>query len=492
MKKYSILLTVLLSLLAVSAHAAQLRVYVADMNAIGAPNRDEMKATLQSLLSSRLTSDRLLAVGSAAEADAIITGTYISIGKVFSIDAMVKGSGGNTITRAFVQGDNPDELIPAVGKLADKLSAELAKQPSVTMTAPVASSARSDFIKNEQQVRQVPSSDFIKPREIEQGNIQGWVSKRLDGVANFVAVGKTLADGSREIFMAEDRRLAVYHQGHDMRLVAETADFKNSETIIALDTVETGDATVDIYLTIIRDYELASQVWQLKGDKLVKVAEGLPYYFRSVRLAGGQKKLYAQAMGRENDYYGDVAEAVRTGAEIVLKNPIKMPRFANIYNFNQFKGQDGALYTVTINPDNYLVVYDRDLKELWRSNDKFGGSELFFQREDAANIKATGETVRWIFLNQRIQVTSKGEVLVGKNDGFWVLGNARKYKKGAVYCLVWNGSSLEEKWRTRETQNYMPDYYYDEARNELMILQTVQRSGISARGASSLSIKRVE
>jgi hypothetical protein len=58
--------------------------------------------------------------------------------------------------------------------------------------------------------------------------------------------------------------------------------------------------------------------------------------------------------------------------------------------------------------------------------------------------------------------------------------------------MVWNGSSLEEKWRTRDTQNYMPDFYFDEGRNELLLLQTVQRGGATGRGASSLSIKKVE
>jgi hypothetical protein len=95
-------------------------------------------------------------------------------------------------------------------------------------------------------------------------------------------------------------------------------------------------------------------------------------------------------------------------------------------------------------------------------------------------------------MNQRVQITSKGDILVGKNDGFWVLGNARSYKKGAVYSMGWNGSSLEEKWRTRDTQNYMPDYYFDEARNELLILQTVQRPSLNGRGAASLAIKKVE
>lgn len=73
-----------------------------------------------------------------------------------------------------------------------------------------------------------------------------------------------------------------------------------------------------------------------------------------------------------------------------------------------------------INPDNYLIVYDKNLAELWRSNDKFGGSELFFQREDA-DVRTTGSKFRSIFMNQRVQATAKGEVLVGKNDGFWVM-----------------------------------------------------------------------
>lgn len=496
MRKLIILFTVLLiPLIALPVFAAQVRVYVADMNAIGVQNKDEMKATLQMLLSSRLSGDKIMAVGSAAEADAVVTGTYVTIGKIFSVDALAKNSAGKTLTRAFVQGEGQDDLIPAVGKLADKLSAELVKIYSAGTVAtgslpPVAVPVTSGIIKNEQQVRPAPVGEFIKPREQEQGNTGGWLSKRLDGAANLMATGKSLPDGSREIFLAEDRRLSYYRQGKDMKLVAET-ELSAAEKILSLDICENSDGNLDIYVTIMRSDEPASQVWQVKGDKLVRVAENLPYFFRAVSLAGGPKRLYVQAMGRDADFYGDVSEATRNGSNIILKNPIKMPRYANVYSFNQFRDSEGKTFTLAINPDGYLIVYDQELSELWRSNEKFGGSELFFQKEDA-NARVTGDKFRWIFMNQRIQVTSKGEVLVGKNDGFWVLGNARSYKKGAIYNLAWNGSSLEEKWRTRDTQNYMPDYFYDEARNELLMLQTVQRPGITSRGASSLAIKKVE
>jgi len=501
-------LIILLALLlvpftSVTSSAAQIRLFVAEMSATGAgvQNRDEMKLTLQTLLASRLNGDRILAVGSAAEADVVVRGTYVTIGKIFSVDAIARSAAGKTMTRVFVQGESQDELIPAIGKLADKLTAELIRVYDATPELPgaallptptAAATSKSDIVRNEQLLTAL-AGEIIKPRNTEPVSAAGnWLSKRLNGAANLLATGKILPDGSREIFLAEGVRLAYYRQqGIDMKLLAE-AELSPEDKIISLDTIEGGDGNLDIYVTIIRFGEPSSQVWQVKGEKLILVSEKLPYFFRSAGLAGGVKKLYAQSMGRNDDFYGDVAEATRSGSSITLKNPLEMPRYGSIYNFNQFRDRDGKTFTVVINSDGYLVVYDQQLKELWRSNDKFGGSELYFQREDLANARVTGDSNRWIFMNLRIQVSSRGEILVGKNDGFWVLGNSRSYKRGAVYCLTWNGSSLEEKWRTRETQNYMPAYLFDDTRDELLVLQTIQRAGFVTRGASVLSIKKVE
>ena len=496
MKKFFAIFSFLALFVAVNnVQAAQIKVYVSEINAIGVQNRDEMKSTLQLLLSSRLNSDKVMAVASQAEADILISGTYIAIGKVFSIDAMARTVAGKTVTRAFVQGDTGEELIPVVGKLAEKLAVELAKVPvsasvSNAVVMPVVL-VKSDFIKPEINAATANKSEFIKPQESGLNTSGTWLSKRLDGASNLIATGKTLPDGGREIFMAEEKRLTYYRQAAEMKLV-DQAGLGNGYSIISLDTVEVADGSTEIYLTIIRNSELASQVWQVKGDKLQMVAENLPWFFRSFSLAGGGKKLYAQAMSRDADFFGNVHEAVRSGSKITFKKSIKLPNSGNIYTFNQFKTADGKIYTLVIKPDGYLIVHDQELKELWRSNDKFGGSELYFQKDDADNIRITGDKFRWIFMNMRIQVSSKGDILVGKNDGFWVMGNARSYKKGLVYNFSWNGSSLDEKWHTKETQNYMPDYYYDEARNELLMLQTVQRPGIITNGASSLSIKKVE
>lgn len=488
MKKLITLLAILiLALTALPTLAAPLRVFVADINVSGVQNRDELRVTLQTLLASRLSDDKIVVVGSAPEAEALVSGTYIVIGKTFSIDTVTKTAAGKIMGRAFVQGESQDELIAAIGKLAEKITAEFSRNVQAGGVASQAEPAGTLSVAGP-----TPGDGFVRPSVSEKNaNVPGWMSKRLTGAANLMAVGNTLPDGGRELFLAEDRRLGYYRQGHEMVFVADV-EMKTTDKIISLDTILGSDGKPDIYVTIVRSDELASQVWQVRNDKLVMVAEKLPYFFRSASLAGGPNKLYAQTMGRSDDFYGDVAEATRTGSDITLKNPIKMPRYGTLYNFNQLRDRDGVTLTTVINPDGYLIIYDLQAKELWRSNDKFGGSELYFQREDESNLRVSGDKFRWVFLNQRIQISSKGEIIVGKNDGFWILGNARSYKRGSVFCLQWNGSSLEERWHTRDSQNYMPDFYYDEHRKELLMLQTVQRPGFANRGASSLTIKTVE
>lgn len=213
MKKIQLMLAILMLLLcAVSVQAAQLRVFVTEINAIGVANRDEMKATLQMLLSSRLNGDRILAVGSVAEADIVVTGTYVSIGKVFSVDALAKTVAGKSIARSFVQGESQDELIPSVGKLAEKLSAELVKvyaagtlpatTASTVLAVPVPLAApKSDFIKNESQVRPAPAGEFIKAADYERNSGGGWQSKRLDGAANLLASVKTCPMAAAKSFL---------------------------------------------------------------------------------------------------------------------------------------------------------------------------------------------------------------------------------------------------------------------------------------------------
>lgn len=511
MKRY-LLVVLMLLMTAVSAFGAgPLRVYVGEFNAVGVQGKDDVKTALQSLLASRLSSDKLLSVATAAEAELLVSGTYISIGKQYNIDAIAKSANGQTITRTFVHGEGAqDALFGAAGSLAQKLSTDIEGKlasnsiprvaPAVAampVAAPKAGSTdiiRSGTVTEGVNIQRVPQGDIIRPQAFYRGVPKQGEIRRLDGMFNLLTPAGVDEEGKRMLLMAQNQSVALVREGENRPISG--FGLKADQKVLGIDYVDAdGDNSPELYVTILSNGEIDSQIWELKKNIFVKIAENVPYFFRAIKLAGGPLKLYAQEQGRgDEQYYGDVYEVARSGKKIVRKSKIPMPRYGNVFSFNQFKHQSGEMLTVVYHENNYLIVYDKEHKELWRSNDAFGGSELYYQIKDMDQARRTGDDYRWYFANQRILVTSQQEVLVGKNDGFFVIGNARMYKRGAVYSLYWNGAALEEVWRTKDTQNYMPDFWFDEARSELLLLQLTQREDVLMRtkGATALQIKKVE
>jgi len=481
----------LILLTAIPALAAPVKVYVAEMNAVGVPNRDEMKVSLQSLLASRLSGGALIAVANPGEADVTVTGTYVAIAGMFNLDAVAVLPGNKTLTRVFVQGDNQNQLMQAVGKLAEKLLPELAKVPPAP-AAPVAAARAAVAVPVAAGVAAVPrSTDIVPVREKYAGSRASWKSQQLAGNMNLIAAGAVASDGSREVFMADAQHLYHYRQsGKTLKLLADKPQAVYKK-ILSLDTLETPDGGTDLYVTMIGNEQLASQIWHSKAGVLRLVADNQPYFFRTATFNGGPKKLYAQKMGANRVFSEPVHEAVLTNGTISLKASLKLPPAMSIYNFGQFSDAAGAGYTVVLAPDsNRLLVYDRDLQEMWRSSETYGGSELYMLKRDMDTIGLDDEPR--IYKNQRIVVTPSGEVLVGKNDTLPLLGNKGYLSNGRVYSFAWNGADLEAKWHTRSTENYMPDFWYDDATKELLQLELTGRPMLIGKGTTVLTIRAVE
>jgi hypothetical protein len=342
--------------------------------------------------------------------------------------------------------------------------------------------------------------------------------QRLPGALVGIAPVRTLPDGSRELYVVGDRVLRLYRLGAESALVdqkelaalsggrgphlysqgreitlLDEKEFGSGVKILAVDSADLdGDSTPEAYVTIYSGGWLLSEIWVAREGKLQKLAEKLPYYFRGIALAGREKKIYAQQVGVSADFFGDLSELAKTTDGYELINPIKLPRFGFLYNFNQFSGIKGELYSIVTDPDGLLIVTTPNGESVWRGVDNFGGSETFFKRDDLQNMQFTGTEFRWVFLQQRITVTPTGEVIIPRNGGFWVVGNARNYGKSSIYAFAWNGVSLVEKWHTKENPTYLADYFYDHERRELVQLEVVQHEGLFAKGYSAITVRRVE
>lgn len=462
-------------LVPLTASAETIRAYIADFT-VSPADPGDLKNSLKRLFSSRLSGEGLSTVDSAAEADVIISGSYTMLGRMFSLDAFAKSASGKQLAAAYEQGESIDALIPAVGKLSAKLKGDIARQyrqapaaasasATVPALAPAAKASAADILRSE------PSS--------------GWISQRIAGAKSAIATW-----GTNEMLVADEDVLQLYRQGAKLTLVTE-AKLPERQAVLGIDAVgPDSDGKVLVFVTTLDKEAPASRIYSLQNGALKLVAQDLPYMFRTLAPYGEAKKLYAQQMGRTEDYYGDVFEAAYVNGSIKLDNPIKMPRFGNIFNFNLFRDQSGKSYLTVFNDSGYLIVYTDAREELWRSSEKFGGTETYFQRRDSENERVSGTPFRTRFIDQRITVTDKGEIVVPLNAGFFVLGNQRSYSRYSMVSFAWNGSSLEELWRTKPSQNYLADYAYHPGSREFVLLEVTQKKGLAGKGGSLIRITR--
>lgn len=482
-----LLFTAFFASTASSSSANKLKVKVSEFKVVGAPNQEELKSTLQLLFASRLKGENIRDAEPGEVPDLTLNITYIAIGKVFSLDAVATNSSGNVVGRGFEQGESADEVIPAISRLAQQFVTELAKRGTSSVTsaplpvaAPVAASTGTDHIVK-------PESAFTKAVE------SGIIGQRLKGVIIGVAEANRSSAGERLLVAALEREIRLYTLGKELTLVKTLKDFSGNEKIIAIDTADLdGDGIVELYVTIFLGDELSSRVYLIESGGFRKVAENLQYFLRAMSPKGGPRKLYAQEMGREDDYYGGLYEVVKSGNNFRIDNQIKLPRFANIFNTNLISDRNGQSFFVVIHPDNFLLIYDINGELLWKSSDKFGGSETYFSRDDSRNLRVTGSKFRKTFLEQRITVTKSGTIIVPKNEGFFVVGDSRSFSKNMIYGFRWNGAALDELWHTKLSLNYLSDYLYDDEKKELLLVEVVKKEGVLDAGASAFSIKRVE
>jgi hypothetical protein len=495
------------------AGAEPLSAYIEPFKVTGAAAEANLPTTLQTLLASRVASSSLQVLDSAVGAQVLIKGSYIQFGKVYSIDVTARDPGGRVLARSYEQGEGQESLLQAVSKLAEKLNAALAAPVAVppvkpasvppppalpipsqpaAITPPVQPSPPVALPAPAAQPQAAAGSDIVRADATANGDIQGYLPQRLTGEYVGMAAIRTLGDGERELFLVRDRTLQVVRTGARMEQLAEVA-LAGDEKILAVDAADLdGDGVREAYLTVMRNFELSSQVWVFKDKRLVRAADKLPYYFRSFTAGGNAGKVYAQQSGQSDDYYGPVFELKLENSKYELRNPLKLPKLANIFNFNLFRDRDGNGRIVVLHPDGFLVVFAESGEELWRSNDKFGGSETSFAKNDQQNIQFTGSATRKVFLQQRITVTANGEILVPQNVGFWTIGNSRSFSKNSVFSFAWNGVAFNELWHTKSSQNYLADYLYDEPRKELVLLEVVKREGLLGKGISALSTKKTE
>lgn len=505
---FVILLTLILG--SQPCSAAKLKAYVSRFSVSTPENKEELKSALQTLLMSRLNSEEIQTIENQKDAEIQIAGSYIAFGAVFSLDALVKTSSGDFIDRVFVQGDTQNELIPLVTEMAKSLRRAILKwNPALAARSggdshePAVAKVAAAVPKKETPAAPKKAASVVAPRKearvetkpvnvprVQQAPEKPWSSERFPEMFNGVARGRVLDADGTEIFITGEHYLRYYLKGKGLQLLSDIL-FEADEKVIGVDVADLDQNGVpEVYVTILKGGQPVSQVFVPEKGLLKKIKDNFPYMLRGLAVEGKEKKIFAQKMDAGGSFSGDVYEVAKNGDSFTVKSPLQLPLFGNLYNFNRFSDAKGRRFFIVAHPDGYLLVYSKDKKQLWKSRDKFGGSEVLLCQPENSDPASPSECRS--SLPQRLLVTRAGEVVVSRNSGLSASGTTRSYSKNNVLLLSWDGTSLQEKLRTGQSQNYLADFSFDERTRELLLLELEPKADPNGERGSRVVTKKME
>ena len=117
---------------------------------------------------------------------------------------------------------------------------------------------------------------------------------------------------------------------------------------------------------------------------------------------------------------------------------------------------DGSETVVAFGEDDRLGVFSRSGEKIWKSDERFGGSNNFLLK--------TPDSEKRVFLPQRVFITDLNrdgnyEVTVVKNHSTtgYLFRQSVVYNGAQIVSLFWDGLGLALNWSTRKVSGYFSD-----------------------------------
>jgi hypothetical protein len=336
-----------------------------------------------------------------------------------------------------------------------------------------------------------PSGAIVQKKRDETVGLS--FAAEFEGTVVGVEFGDFSGNGKREIAVAFPRRVEIVQivEGKFERI--QTIDLGIGRKVIGLDGGGAGAGRAELYLTAVRDGELASLVVGSKDGRYQIVQENIPWYFRSVQLPEEGAVLLGQRMGGlDADFSGPIFRVGWDGGRLVEGDEIPLPRNMNIFGFLPFESPEGEVLFLAFTPWDKLRVVRFDGEVLWESAEPFGGSEAFIERRDPTKNPADGPAVRTAFMQARMAIAPGGEILIPVNEGRRLLGSSRNFTKSRLMAMRWNGFTLEELWHTRDQSAYLADFRVADVDGdgaaEIVQALVFSKEGFRSKGRSALGL----
>ncbi len=488
-----------------------------------------------------LSGDKLAqAVAGKLGADVAIHGSLTVLGESVSIDAKTLDiTGGRQPLTFFKQTNGMGEVIPQINLMAGEINSKLfGVTPQAAAPAPAAaaagaavavgagaaaSSAPADIHMHPEKLLQngqVASAEGLPPSPlvgaaapvqqtsstlnpafvaapgVQAGGDPGfWKSRSYDHLINGIEVGDVDKDGQQETVVATPDRIFIYRfvQGKQQSV----AEIKGG--LVRFIGVNIGDinrnGTPEIFVTAFASNlnALESSVYEFDGRQFAPIVQKSRYYYTVVRNSALGDILLGQKQVSDESIYADpIYEMAWKGGEYVPERQV-LKRKGNLLGFAYGDiMQNGSESIVVLDESEQLQLLTPDGKRQWMSEDKYGGTMLYYQPPS----KAIGNLNTISYLPIRIRTAdldgnNKLEVLVIQNHDRTrrLMTQQRIFSSGQIEALAWDGLGLAPAWKTRTLSGRIQDFaigdFDNDGTNELLIAVVTKEGAVIFTDAQS-------
>ncbi len=317
---------------------------------------------------------------------------------------------------------------------------------------------------------------------------EGKKSLTLSREIRALAVGDVDGDGGDEMVVLIGNTLELYKvEGKKINKIA-TASLPAALECHAVNMADLDNkGRMEIFISATEGLNISSLIvgWDKeKGFRII--TENIPWYIRPVQIPGKGWRLAGQQRGTEKTQLvkaGVYLLDLHVGALPTQGERLALPDGVNLFDFvfADLDG-DGAPEIVAIDKKERIKVFNRANELLWVSKRTFGGSQIYLgpsrgeavNRQDRRNFTVDEDFEReLIFVPGRLVVADIGkdgrqEIIVNENtlSSLSFSQKMRIYNDGVIVGLAWDGSALNEAWRTGTFKGYIAGFGFS-VRNKL-------------------------
>ncbi len=440
-----------------------------------------------------------LLLGGKLGADFVLFGSLTVFGDSVSIDTkMVDVTGKSEPFVFFTQTQGMGMVIPKINQFATDINEQVfgrgvpqvTRAPAQAAPAPVPVPVPVPQAQQPQQYDQRAHPEKLMQEEIPQEDrpvdSQGtpmavapaaatamhgdksWSSQRFKLRLNGIAVGDVDNDGKQELVLMAPDTVEIWRYENKRLVKLLVLAVERNRRFVGIDIADiNGNGTPEIFLSglNLQRNALNSVVYEYNGQAYTPIVQGSALYYRVIQLPERGAVLLGQRQKVGDDmtpFSSTIYELAWQGSDYEKTDKVLAARNANLLSFaygDLMNNGNNAI--VAYNDSGNLQVMDFSGDVEWKSGDRFGGRNL----EYMIPVQEAMEFPAAFYYNVRIAIADldrdgRNEVITTKNHEVTggLFKRLRKFDKGMLVGLSWDGYGLVQQWFKREVSGQLDDF----------------------------------